>query len=160
MLMKKLDAPSDMQIGTRFATKKHGYAVVVEYYNTYTVIIAFENTGNIRSTTAAKLRCGQVLDRSVPSQSTLVGKIFISEKYGPLTVVQVDSNNIVVLKNSAGEEIRMIRASVEKLRETSTSDTTQEALQAPTSLSALTKRSKKTKDVNSLLKKMLADYGK
>nr|WP_205408837.1 hypothetical protein [Vibrio palustris] len=159
--MKKLDAPNDMQIGTRFATKKHGYAVVVEYYNTYTVIIAFENTGNIRSTTAAKLRCGQVLDRSVPSQSTLVGKIFISEKYGPLTVVQVDSDNIVVLHNSAGEEIRMIRASVEKLRETSTPDTDpQEALQAPTSLSALTKRSKKTKDVNSLLKKMLADYGK
>jgi hypothetical protein len=32
--------------------------------------------------------------------------------------------------------------------------------QLPTSLSALTKRNKKTKDVNKLLKKMLTDYGK
>ena len=30
----------------------------------------------------------------------------------------------------------------------------------PTSLSQLTKRSKKTKDVNSMLKKMLTDYGR
>lgn len=30
----------------------------------------------------------------------------------------------------------------------------------PTSLSQLTKRNKKTKDVNSMLKKMLTDYGR
>ena len=74
MLMKKLDAPLDMQIGTRFETKKHGYVTVVEYYNTHTVIVAFENTGNIRSITAAKLRSGQLTDRSVPAQSFMVGE--------------------------------------------------------------------------------------
>ncbi len=37
---------------------------------------------------------------------------------------------------------------------------TKEEPELPTSLSALTKRNKKTKDVNNLLKKMLTDYGK
>ncbi|MGO1297967.1 MAG: hypothetical protein ACTMIA_11760, partial [Vibrio sp.] len=64
--MKKLDAPHDMNVGARFETKKHGSVTVVEYYNTYTVIVVFENTGNIRATTATKLRSGQVQDRSVP----------------------------------------------------------------------------------------------
>ncbi|MDK9759319.1 hypothetical protein KIV40_29280, partial [Vibrio sp. D173a] len=65
-----MDAPLDMQIGARFDTKKHGYVTVIEYYNTHTVIVAFENTGNIRAITAAKLRSGQLSDRSVPPQST------------------------------------------------------------------------------------------
>lgn len=162
MLMKKMDAPHDMRIGARFETKKHGYVTVVEYYNTHTVIVAFENTGNIRSITAAKLRKGLVSDRSVPPQSSMVGEKIDSEKYGTLTIVQVESDNIVVLENSAGDEIRLIMAAVQKLRDSSetTADSDHDSMKIPTSLSALTKRSKKTKDVNSLLKKMLSDYGK
>lgn len=38
MLMKKMEAPHDMQVGARFETKKHGCVTVVEYYNTHTVI--------------------------------------------------------------------------------------------------------------------------
>jgi hypothetical protein len=50
---------------------------------------------------------------------------------------------------------------VQKLRERSHDvDMEKEQPQLPTSLSALTKRNKKTKDVNKLLKKMLTDYGK
>lgn len=160
MLMKKMDAPHDMQIGTKFSTKKHGYVTVVEYYNTHTVIVAFENTGNVRSITAAKLRSGQVSDRSVPPQSAMVGEKIESVKYGTLTVVQVESDNIVVLENSQGEEIRMIMATVQKLRDMSEPEDAQEIPNIPTSLRALTKRSKKTKDINSLLRKMLSDYGK
>lgn len=161
MLIKKMDAPHDMQVGARFETKKHGYVVVVEYYNTHTVIVAFENTGNIRSITAAKLRNGQVFDRSVPPQSSMVGEKIESVKHGTLTIVQVESENIVVLENSAGEQVRMIMAAVQKLRDSDESlAPSQQPVKLPTSLTALTKRSKKTKDVNSLLKKMLSDYGK
>lgn len=157
MLMKKMAPPHDMQIGEKFETQKHGYVTVVEYYNTYTVIVAFENTGNIRSITAAKLRNGEVLDRSVPPQSSLVGEKIKSAKHGTLTIIQVESENIVVLENDKGEEVRMIMAMVQKLRD---NNEPKEAVKIPTTLSALTKRSKKTKDVNSLLKKMLSDYGK
>lgn len=160
MFVKKMEAPRDMQIGSIFETKKHGPVVVVEYYNTHTVIIAFENTGNIRSTTAAKLRNGQIIDRSVPAQSSMVGKQFESQKYGLLTVKQVDSGNIVVLENESGTEIRLILAAVQKLKErVEKNNDTSEELELPTSLSALTKRNKKTKDINSLLKKMITDYG-
>lgn len=159
--MKKMDAPHDMQIGARFETKNHGYVTVVEYYNTHTVIVAFENTGNIRSITAAKLRSGQVSDRSVPPQSSMVGEKIESVKHGTLTIVQVESENIVVLENNEGEEVRMLMASVQKLRDSSEpEEEVQDTVKVPTSLSALTKRSKKTKDVNRLLKKMLSDYGK
>lgn len=159
--MKKMDAPHDMQIGARFETKNHGYVTVVEYYNTHTVIVAFENTGNIRSITAAKLRSGQVSDRSVPPQSSMVGEKIESVKHGTLTIVQVESENIVVLENNEGEEVRMLMASVQKLRDSSEpEEEVQDTMKVPTSLSALTKRSKKTKDVNRLLKKMLSDYGK
>lgn len=161
MLIKKMDAPHDMQIGARFETQKHGYVTVVEYYNTHTVIVAFENTGNIRSITAAKLRSGQVLDRSVPPQSSMVGEKIESVKHGTLTIVQVESENIVVLENDKGEQVRMIMAAVQKLRDSGDAvNADQQSVKLPTSLTALTKRSKKTKDVNSLLKKMLSDYGK
>lgn len=161
MQIKKMDAPHDMQIGARFESKKHGYVTVVEYYNTHTVIVAFENTGNIRSITAAKLRAGQLTDRSVPVQSSLVGEIVYSSKYGQLTIIQVESENIVVLEDEDGEEIRMLLPAVQKLREKQEEpEESNEKVELPTSLSALTKRNKKTKDVNSLLKKMLTDYGK
>ncbi|MGC9423345.1 hypothetical protein [Vibrio sp.] len=161
MLIKKMDAPHDMQIGARFETQKHGYVTVVEYYNTHTVIVAFENTGNIRSITAAKLRSGQVFDRSVPPQSSMVGEKIESVKHGTLTIVQVESENIVVLENDKGEQVRMIMAAVQKLRDSGDAlNADQQSVKLPTSLTALTKRSKKTKDVNSLLKKMLSDYGK
>lgn len=161
MLMKKMAAPLDMQIGARFETKKHGYVTVVEYYNTHTVIVAFENTGNIRSITAAKLRSGQLTDRSVPPQSLMVGEKVESVKHGLLTIAQVESENIVVLENEYGEEIRMLLPAVQKLRDKlEHTYNVQENPVLPTSLSALTKRNKKTKDVNSLLKKILTDYGK
>ncbi|MEI8671850.1 hypothetical protein P4S52_07685 [Vibrio sp. SA48] len=159
--MKKMAAPLDMQIGARFETKKHGYVTVVEYYNTHTVIVAFENTGNIRSITAAKLRSGQLTDRSVPPQSLMVGEKVESVKHGLLTITQVESENIVVLENEYGEEIRMLLPAVQKLRDKfEHTYNVQENPVLPTSLSALTKRNKKTKDINSLLKKILADYGK
>ncbi|CAH8182178.1 conserved hypothetical protein [Vibrio aestuarianus] len=161
MLMKKMAAPLDMQIGARFETKKHGYVTVVEYYNTHTVIVAFENTGNIRSITAAKLRSGQLTDRSVPPQSLMVGEKVESVKHGLLTITQVESENIVVLENEYGEEIRMLLPAVQKLRDKlEHTYNVQENPVLPASLSALTKRNKKTKDVNSLLKKILTDYGK
>ncbi|MFC5080237.1 hypothetical protein VTH8203_01402 [Vibrio thalassae] len=161
MLIKKMDAPLDMQIGARFETKKHGYVTVVEYYNTHTVIVAFENTGNIRSITAAKLRSGQLTDRSVPVQSSMVGETIQSPNHGLLTIIQVESDNIVVLENSVGDEVRMLLPAVQKLRDKNDeSIEDSDEPQLPTSLSALTKRNKKTKDVNKLLKKMLTDYGK
>ncbi|TFH90291.1 hypothetical protein [Vibrio ouci] len=160
MLIKKQKAPHDIQIGTRFKTKKHGYITVIEYYNTHTVIVAFENTGNIRSITAGKLRRGQVSDRSVPLQSYMVGEKVKSVKYGILTIMQVESENIVVLENELGEEIRMLLPAVKKLRDRVKEEADISKPEMPTSLSALTKRNKKTKDVNTLLKKMLSNYGK
>lgn len=166
MLIKKMDAPHDMQIGARFKTKKHGYVSVIEYYNTYTVIVAFENTGNIRSITAAKLRSGQLTDRSVPPQSQLIGQKIESEIHGLLTITEVESD-IVVLINSDGEEVRLLLSTVQNLLDkTETPESSEkidkegQALELPTSLSELTKRNKKTRDVNSLLRKILNDYGK
>lgn len=163
MLVKKMDAPHDMQIGARFETKKHGYVSIIEYYNTHTVIVAFENTGNIRSTTAGKLRSGQVSDRAVPPQSLLIGKKINSDKHGLLKIIKVESDNIVVLENDSDDEIRLLLPMVQNLLEKSEVvekvEQKPEGLELPTSLSALTKRSKKTKDVNVLLRKMLTDYG-
>ncbi|WP_196588111.1 hypothetical protein [Aliivibrio fischeri] len=156
-----MDAPLDMQNGARFKTKKHGYVTVIEYYNTHTVIVAFENTGNIRSISAAKLRSGQLADRSVPPESIMVGEKVESVKHGVLTIVQVESENIVLLTTESGEEVRMLLPAVQKMKTKAEEQTsTKEEPELPTSLSALTKRNKKTKDVNNLLKKMLTDYGK
>ncbi|MGO1297931.1 MAG: hypothetical protein ACTMIA_11570, partial [Vibrio sp.] len=92
-------------------------------------------------------------------QSLMVGEKVESIKYGTLTIVQVEPDNIVVLENTDGEEVRMIMASVQKLRSNSALEDAAE-VKTPTSLNALTKRGKKTKDVNRLFKKMLSDYGK
>ncbi|MFG0774003.1 hypothetical protein ACF8PD_19505 [Vibrio plantisponsor] len=163
MLVKKLEAPHDMKIGARFETKKHGYVSVIEYYNTYTVIVAFENTGNIRSIAAAKLRSGQLTDRSVPPQSLLIGQEVETEQYGILTISNIESENIVVLTNFDGEEFRLLLSVVQGLIDNSevNEDTiiSNKPLKLPTSLSELTKRNKKTRDVNSMLRKMLTDYG-
>ncbi len=109
-----MDAPLDMQNGARFKTKKHGYVTVIEYYNTHTVIVAFENTGNIRAISAAKLRSGQLADRSVPPESIMVGEKVESVKHGILTIVQVESENIVLLTTESGEEVRMLLPAVQK----------------------------------------------
>ena len=134
---------------------------VVEYYNTHTVIVAFENTGNIRAISAAKLRTGQLTDRSVAPESIMIGEQVESVKHGILTITQVESENIVVLTNADNEEIRMLLPAVQKMKD-KVEDIDEDKLEAskPTSLSQLTKRSKKTKDVNSMLKKMLTDYGR
>ncbi|MCW8349033.1 hypothetical protein MD535_23870 [Vibrio sp. ZSDZ65] len=161
MLIKKMDAPKDMQIGAFFETKRHGSVMIVEYYNTHTVIVAFKNTGHIRSTTAAKIRSGQITDRSVPPQSSMVGRKYESLKHGLLTIKQIESENIVVLESENGEEVRMLLPAVQKLKEQIEEEyESDDELELPTSLSALTKRNKKTKDVNSLLKKMITEYGK
>lgn len=156
-----MDAPLDMQNGARFKTKKHGYVTVIEYYNTHTVIVAFENTGNVRAISAAKLRSGQLADRSVPPESIMVGEKIESVKHGLLTIVQVESENIVLLTNEKGEEVRMLLPAVQKMKlKAGEGEIQKEEPKMPMSLSALTKRNKKTKDVNNLLKKMLTDYGK
>lgn len=156
-----MDAPLDMQNGARFKTKKHGSVIVIEYYNTHTVIVAFENTGNVRAISAAKLRSGQLADRSVPPESIMVGEKIESVKHGLLTIVQVESENIVLLTNEKGEEVRMLLPAVQKMKlKAGEGEIQKEEPKMPMSLSALTKRNKKTKDVNNLLKKMLTDYGK
>ncbi len=159
--MKKMEAPHDMNIGAKFKTNRHGYVTVVEYYNTHTVIVAFENTGNIRAISAAKLRTGQLTDRSVAPESIMIGEQVESVKHGILTITQVESENIVVLTNADNEEIRMLLPAVQKMKD-KVEDIDEDKFEAskPTSLSQLTKRSKKTKDVNSMLKKMLTDYGR
>ncbi|WP_207216383.1 hypothetical protein [Aliivibrio finisterrensis] len=156
-----MDAPHDMQNGAKFKTKKHGYVTVIEYYNTHTVIVAFENTGSIRAISAAKLRSGQLADRSVPPESIMVGEKVESVKHGLLTIVQVESENIVLLTDEKGEEVRMLLPAVQKMKlKAGEGEIQKEEPKMPMSLSALTKRNKKTKDVNNLLKKMLTDYGK
>ncbi|MGR5367945.1 hypothetical protein [Photobacterium damselae] len=154
-------APQDMQNGSRFKTKKHGYVKVIDYFNTNTVIVYFENTGNIRAISAAKLRLGQLTDRTVPPESMMVGEKVRSVKYGTLTITQVESENIVLLTNNKGEKIRLLLATVQKMRhKTDEDENDKESLEVPTSLRDLTKRNKKARDVNTLLKKILTDYGR
>lgn len=159
--MKKMDAPHDMTNGAKFKTNRHGYVTVVEYYNTHTVIVAFENTGNIRAISAAKLRTGQLTDRSVAPESIMIGEKVESVKHGILTITQVESENIVVLTNANNKEIRMLLPAVQKMKDkVEEIDNEKTETPKPTSLSQLTKRNKKTKDVNNMLKKMLTDYGR
>ncbi|MGF1756309.1 hypothetical protein L4C33_22325, partial [Vibrio makurazakiensis] len=68
----------------------------------------------------------------------------------------------VVLMNANNEEIRMLLPAVQKMKNKSEEEDEigKSEKVIPTSLSQLTKRSKKTKDVNSMLKKMLTEYGK
>ncbi|MGF1720356.1 hypothetical protein L4D20_10005 [Vibrio kyushuensis] len=156
-----MEAPHDMKIGARFKTNRHGYVTVVEYYNTHTVIVTFDNTGNVRSISAAKLRVGQLTDRDVAPESIMVGEQVESVKHGLLTITQVESDNIVVLVNRENVEIRMLLPAVQKMKDKVEDEVSESVITPlPTSLSQLTKRNKKTKDVNSMLKKMLTDYGK
>lgn len=161
MKPKKMVASADMKNGSRFKTKNHGYAQVIDYYNTNTVIVFFENTGNIRAISAAKLRKGELIDRSVMSESIMVGKKIESEKYGLLTITEIESENIIVLTNEKGNKIRMLLSIVQKMMlKQNNNEKCHEEIKIPTSLCELTKRNKKTKDINKLLKKMLTDYGK
>jgi hypothetical protein len=156
--VKKIVAPLDMLNGTKFKTNKYGYVSVVEYYNCHTVIVTFENTGNIRSISAAKLRSGNVPDRAIPPESIMVGERVKSLKHGWLTITKVESENIIIMANEQNEEIRMLLPAVQKMKnklneiENIKSDTNK-----PISLKDLTK---KNKNVNTLVKKMLTDYGK
>ncbi|SEF40566.1 hypothetical protein [Vibrio hangzhouensis] len=159
--MKKQTPPSYLAKGARFKTDKHGYVTVIDYYNHYTIIVEFENTGNIRATTSAKLRSGDVSDRSVPPDSMMVGKVVQSEKHGELTIDRFESDKLVLLRTAEGEEVRMLFPALQNLidQQNNPSDTSEEEPKV-TSLNDLTKRNKKTRDVNKLLKKMLRDYGK
>ncbi|PMH39832.1 hypothetical protein BCU68_06970 [Vibrio sp. 10N.286.49.B3] len=152
-----MDAPIDMQNGAKFKTNKHGYVSVVDYYNCHTVIVAFENTGNVRAISAAKLRSGQLTDRSIPPESIMVGEQFQSAKHGLLTITHVESDNIVVLTTKDGEELRMLLPAVQKMKDRL------EQLESPKkkqkkalSLSELTKRSKKN---HTVFEKVFTDYG-
>ncbi|WP_028868009.1 MULTISPECIES: hypothetical protein [Psychromonas] len=155
--MKKIAAPLDMLNGSKFKTNKHGYVSVVEYYNCHTVIVAFENTGNIRAISAAKLRNGNVPDRDIPPESVLVGERVKSLKHGWLTITKVESENIVLMVNDQNEEIQMLLPAVQKMKNKLNE---MEAIKSdpnkPISLKDLTKRNKK---INSIVKKMLTDYG-
>lgn len=156
--MKKIAAPLDMLNGTKFNTNKYGYVSVLEYYNCHTVIVTFENTGNIRSISAAKLRSGNVPDRAIPPESIMLGERVNSLKHGWLTITKVESENIIIMVNEENEEIRMLLPAVQKMKnklneiENIKLDTNK-----PISLKDLTKRNK---NVNTLVKKMLTDYGK
>ncbi|MPW31907.1 hypothetical protein F9L16_23410 [Agarivorans sp. B2Z047] len=162
MSPKKMDPPRDMQLGMHFETIKHGTVTVIEYYNTHTIVVAFNNTGNIRATTAAKLRRGDVVDRNVPAQSSMVGNKIMSASHGQLTIVKVEDSNIVVLESEDGEEVRMLMAKVKKFQETYAKlheDIVTNKENKPKSLDSLTKRSKKAKDVNKILNNMIKNYG-
>lgn len=156
--MKRIATPLDMFNGSKFKTSKYGYVSIIEYYNCHTVIVAFENTGNIRSVSAAKLRSGNVPDRDIPPESILVGERVKSLKYGWLTITSVESENMVLMVNEQNEEIQMLLPAVQKMKnkyneiEAINSD-----INKPISLKDLTKRNK---NVNAIMKKMLMDYGK
>ncbi|WP_293147766.1 hypothetical protein [Moritella sp.] len=156
--MKKMAAPQDMYNGAKFKTNKYGYVNIVEYYNCHTVIVAFENTGNIRAISAAKLRSGNVPDRAIPPESIMVGERVQSIKHGWLTITKVESENIVLMTNAQNEEIRMLLPAVQKMKDKSAEiENRKSDTSSPTSLKDLTKR---TKSVNTMVKKMLTDYGK
>ncbi|MFC1235457.1 hypothetical protein [Vibrio sp. F74] len=133
--MKRMEAPLDMVIGAKFKTNRHGYTTVIDYYNCYTVIVVFENTGNIRSISSTKLRSGQFVDRLVPPKSVIIGEKIQSIKYGVLMIRAIESENIVVLTNSDNKEIRLLLPSVQKMRAKGTEIETQTDESAiPTSL--------------------------
>jgi len=156
--VKKIAAPLDMQNGAKFKTNKFGYVTIVEYYNCHTVIVCFENTGNIRSISAAKLRSGNVPDRNVPPESVLLGEKVYSLKHGWLTVIEIQSENIVILNNEQNEKLQMLLPAVQKMRnQLNKLDSSKPNNSKMLSLKDLTKRDKV---VNSIVKKMLSDYGK
>lgn len=151
-------APLDMYNGAKFKTNKYGYVNIIEYYNCHTVIVAFENTGNIRAISATKLRHGNVPDRDIPPESIMVGERVESIKHGWLTITKVESENIVLMINEQNEEIRMLLPAVQKMKDKSVEiENMKSEVKAPTSLKDLTKRSK---SINNMMKKMLTDYGK
>lgn len=152
-------APLDMQEGALFQTKSHGYAEVVKYYNTFTVIISFKNTGNIRAISASKLRSGNVSDRSSPV-STLVGTSVKSSKHGNLTITEVNEDNIVTLTSEDGETVRMLLAKVRKLQDTvETLGMAKKSGNTKVSLADLAKKNRKPQSVKKAVDVMLTDYG-
>jgi len=156
--VKKIAAPLDMLNGSKFKTNKYGDVSIVEYYNCHTVIVVFENTGNIRAISAAKLRSGNVPDRNVPPESVLVGERVKSLKHGWLTITKVESENIVLMVNEQGEEIQMLLPAVQKMKnKLNEIEAMKSDVDKPMSLKDLTKRNK---NINSIVKKMLTDYGK
>ena len=156
--MKKIAVPLDMHNGTKFRTNKYGYVSIVKYYNCHTVIVTFENTGNIRSISAAKIRSGNVPDRDVPPESILIGERVKSLKHGWLTITKVESENIVLMVNEQNEEIQMLLPAVQKMKnKINDIEAIKSKTNKPISLKDLTKRNK---NVNYIVKKMLDDYGK
>ena len=156
--MKKIAAPLDMPNGTKFKTNRYGYVSIIEYYNCHTVIVAFENTGNIRAISAAKLRSGNVPDRAVPPESIMVGERVHSLKHGWLTITKVESENIVIMVNEQNKEVRMLLPAVQKMKnKLSDIENIKSATNKPISLKDLTKSNK---NVTTLMKKLLTDYGK
>ena len=66
-----------------------------------------------------------------------------------------------MLINDSGEEVRLLLPTVQKMKLKANEDKIiKEESKEIISLSSLTKRNKKTKDINTLMKKMLTDYGK
>lgn len=106
--MNEMEVPFDMRIGSKFKTNKYGYVTVIKYYNNHTVVVVFDNTGNIRSISADKLRIGDLKDRNVAPESIMVGQQIESIEHGILTITEVTKDDIVVLVNSDNIEVRML----------------------------------------------------
>ncbi|MDM2743140.1 hypothetical protein OGY15_00450 [Citrobacter sp. Cu231] len=158
--MKKLSAPHDLRPGAKIKTKKYGYVTVVDYYNCHTVIVAFDNTGNVRATSSVKLRAGELVDKDIPPESEMVGDKYESAKYGILEVVSVEADNIVVLRKEDGTEVRLLTVTLAKMQKMSDSSFAEDNKDIKSvSLSSLAKTDKSSKEVNRLLKKMLKNYG-
>lgn len=155
--MKKHPAPSDLQAGSQFPTKKYGDVTVIDYYNCDTVLIFFNNTGTVRATTAVKLRAGDVIDRSATPNSMMVGETYFSPKFGILTIVSVDNNDIVSLKKENGEEVRLLMSTLKKMKKTKPNQNSKDVKKV--SLSSLSKTDKESKEINKIFKKVLKGYG-
>ena len=70
--------------GMNYSTRNHGKVKVVEYRSATDVIVQFENTGYVTTTSTGNLKKGFVKDRTVPSVSGfgIVGDTNIRDDYG------------------------------------------------------------------------------
>ena len=70
--------------GMNYSTRNHGKVKVVEYRSATDVIVQFENTGYVTTTSTGNLKKGFVKDRTIPSVSGfgIVGDTNIRDDYG------------------------------------------------------------------------------
>ena len=70
--------------GTEYETKRRGKVKVVDYQSATEVVVQFENTGHVTTTSTGNLKKGFVKDRTVPSVSGfgIIGDTNILDDYG------------------------------------------------------------------------------